>query len=775
MQQLSEIPGKISALKALSLAADWKIPEKFFEIMATLQTALGPLKEHALKHPEPGLLIRCSSFGPPIFWHPFEEKFYVDNRNHRDTLSFKDLGYHGAVLSSGVEQPKILNQILPSMLRWVDSANKADRYDHSPRLSSHVAVKEPAFKTLLESPTPEKWDALTKAVLDASFEREAERNNLLLKMLDRPCFFGGLGSRKVLEPVEGYKLETREIVSSEPSFSQFTDFLCVGVYTKTAPGSSLNQTRYAVFYPTDNSAEWFGVALMPGSGLYDRLDVGRQLLMKKVPGTVRPSVPLEPEAVLTTDFLFEHPSALFEARYATDSEPGVTSMRTREKSAGYRSACIFNLHPNVAANPTEPHYLLYHRGGQRDAPWYRGFYTGFLNLGDHTRVTEDFLKDLAKKPVRGDLGNFHGLRLANEFKLWVSANMENLRLKEEADLGVKIVNTLESKLNAVEAGTWLKVNQHTMVTKDEVTYDGLSIKHADLHKGVSTVIKTLGSPDRLDYDTLIDALGTKGGEFSVGGVSINVETRGKLGYINGTRINVKELLPVLRRASCFTTTEDFDTFLKGVSKLSLKIHRYIANGIIFSVHIPPAGLNAGYSVKSANVKLILERHDPHTYVKLGAHLCRVTDINKLLSLSNKGSMPLLELYNILAKSVVLPEDPGFLNQLVEEGKKEYLNAKAKSKKLLEEAAGAVSARFGTYHIKGSGSIQGYQVVGKKDTYYVTCDPEADNPESPKVYRGSGEYVCIVDTSQKQVGFDAVVNRLYALKNDTLLAKQIHTL
>ena len=40
---------------------------------------------------------------------------------------------------------------------------------------------------------------------------------------------------------------------------------------------------------------------------------------------------------------------------------------------------------------------------------------------------------------------------------------------------------------------------------------------------------------------------------------------------------------------------------------------------------------------------------------------------------------------------------------------------------------------------------------------------------------SGQYICIVDKSTSQVGQDKLVNRIFALLNDSRVAKHINTL
>ena len=77
-------------------------------------------------------------------------------------------------------------------------------------------------------------------------------------------------------------------------------------------------------------------------------------------------------------------------------------------------------------------------------------------------------------------------------------------------------------------------------------------------------------------------------------------------------------------------------------------------------------------------------------------------------------------------------------------------------------------------VEGS-TIPGYVVNGNIRSYFVEAD--LDNINRCRVYSYPDmRYICIVDkTPDQQEGVDAIVNRLYALKNDSMLATQISTL
>ena len=115
--------------------------------------------------------------------------------------------------------------------------------------------------------------------------------------------------------------------------------------------------------------------------------------------------------------------------------------------------------------------------------------------------------------------------------------------------------------------------------------------------------------------------------------------------------------------------------------------------------------------------------------------------------------------------------PTDLKEIIVEGKKTYQEALDKSKKLLDDTVAKFSLQPGTQNGK-----TGYFVQGKIRKYFIENDVDlVDGTGRCPVYDENGQYICIIDKSNNQVGLDKLVNRIYALKNDRLLTSQIHTL
>ena len=81
------------------------------------------------------------------------------------------------------------------------------------------------------------------------------------------------------------------------------------------------------------------------------------------------------------------------------------------------------------------------------------------------------------------------------------------------------------------------------------------------------------------------------------------------------------------------------------------------------------------------------------------------------------------------------------------------------------------------HTLQNGEIKhGYLINGKMRKYLLEIDNNDIENGRHGVYEyPTGKYFCIVDKSTSQVGMDRIVNRIFALHNDSLLASQITTL
>jgi hypothetical protein len=242
-----------------------------------------------------------------------------------------------------------------------------------------------------------------------------------------------------------------------------------------------------------------------------------------------------------------------------------------------------------------------------------------------------------------------------------------------------------------------------------------------------------------------------------------------LRYINGYRINAAELNDVLSRSLCFTEQSTFDSFLKQVSKCSLRFHSYLGKGLNISVQNP-----FEYTDR-IQLKLTISRDKRYNYLEIGKNKYLIKNSNRFLNLDKARDMSTLT--SILTDSTVID---GVLisdiQALVKEGRLKHHNSLKKSKELLEKTMKKFGLTQVTEKIDKT-TRQGFIVQGQKSKYFIENDIDlVDGSGKCGVYRyPSGQYVCIVDKSLDQVGLDKLVNRIYALQNDSRLVHQIHTL
>jgi len=318
--------------------------------------------------------------------------------------------------------------------------------------------------------------------------------------------------------------------------------------------------------------------------------------------------------------------------------------------------------------------------------------------------------------------------------------------------------------------------------------------------------------DRIDFNELFLAFVTKlinkyvsqarGFELLVGDYAINFErnetTSGAtLSYINDCRINNDEVRDVLESALCFENQDDYNGFLKRISKCSLRFHNLMANGLVFSVR-PYGNSNYGRgdSEKNKTLRFNMKRKSGRNFLyyfreiqnpkteemeKFEVEL-QIKDTNKLLTslgFNRRGNY-----YGRNERQVGFEDLIVFLNhffteadedtilELMTDGFKEHSRVIKRSEELLANCVKILGVK--KIEVKGHG--KGYLVKGKMSQYFIAEEPDHGN-QTGKVFRyPSMDYVCMVEkTGVKRVGNDLLVNRMYALANDSVLSKEISTL
>jgi hypothetical protein len=356
-------------------------------------------------------------------------------------------------------------------------------------------------------------------------------------------------------------------------------------------------------------------------------------------------------------------------------------------------------------------------------------------------------------------------------------------------------------------------------TKTSVTYENISIEAPDL---LSALYEQLDFNSEFDiytiseiYSNLVQkkldespaALTIP--EFKINGASIVATVTATFQrYINKIRINKDEIAKVIHRASCYHNHEDYTLFLKSVTRMSIRWHDIIANGLQVKIHQMNHDemKDPNPSPSAPAIKLFIDPEDKHIKIKVEDDRSVRVSLSKLIkkvdSLNRKTNggysygnmrnqyryttrngewcakeliMALIECCTFTVKSkdengevretqkVEITKDD--ITKLLSVAQKMKMAAIERSKEFLNTAiklTGAKEVEFmgkKAYHIKGS--LREYAVI----------------VENAKVYDyTTKQYRCIVnDRHYKGAGYDDIASRLLALKNDSVMQNHINTL
>jgi hypothetical protein len=255
-------------------------------------------------------------------------------------------------------------------------------------------------------------------------------------------------------------------------------------------------------------------------------------------------------------------------------------------------------------------------------------------------------------------------------------------------------------------------------------------------------------------------------------------------YVNGNRIRRDEIRPLLRRALCFEDQESFNAFIEDVKKTNLKSRHLLSKGVVVDI---VTNRRDKISVllefaKNGRSWYLIVRNSDNTIFKKHKIEGGVTKFSNLAKNNSNAIQYVPDSFMDLFKNIPTFGMESF-RKLISTGLSLANEAVARSRKLLEDTVKMVNAQYVT-HQYGTKSISGYKVTGQSGTnYLVACDKITTKVSDP---HGSDKlgvvyvlphltYVCIVDKSNDQKGYDIVVNRLLALKNDSFVARNVTTL
>lgn len=365
-------------------------------------------------------------------------------------------------------------------------------------------------------------------------------------------------------------------------------------------------------------------------------------------------------------------------------------------------------------------------------------------------------------------------------KLIVQNNRLEASRQAEANASRQIKERLQGLIDGLEDNKPFSFNDMDFTNKT-VTYEGQVISNSGVD--VSKVLHRLSysyRDDHLNFDRVFETLLAKA-YHATNKVGVTTGTIGNINYtlkkenritpkskssvwkINDIRINAQEVVDSLSRALCYDKVEDYNLFLKKVSKCSIRIHKYLASGI--SLNVRDNILN-----ERLKFKIILKRVKNRNYIQLGKDLIPIKNIGRLLAMVERHHVDLPKIIDTLLNDKIVGLTAEQIGQIIRDGRKLWEEEAKKDKETLEETLKLFDVQELSAQLKTNKTVNGYLVNGQKRQYVI-------DKEDLKVYEyPTGRYLCMVDKGQNEYANNArLINRIYALANDSRLAKMINTL
>jgi hypothetical protein len=379
-------------------------------------------------------------------------------------------------------------------------------------------------------------------------------------------------------------------------------------------------------------------------------------------------------------------------------------------------------------------------------------------------------------------------------------------------------NTSLLVINKLKAGEIEKASiNNIMLTKKSAVYENISIEgdnlldvlYEKLNFGGEFDIYTIIETYTNAFEDIVDAQEVNDATYTFPLVKINgfdvQVTKNKHGArkINGKRINAVEVQQVMYRASCHHNLDEYNLFVRRISKMSIRWHDAIANGLPVKMHSlitreeydSPEASSAAPPVKfwidpAAKCIKIRVEGDDGGKVSLGKLITRIDTINKKTNdrWSNKASKTRNWRWareelarairdcctfttvtknedgteNSITTTTVTSDDIKKIIDVADQAKKQAVE---RSKNFLDSAVKVTGAEMIEFLGK-----KAYKVKGSLRTYAIVV-------ENAKVYDfESKQYRCIVnDNHFRGAGYDDIAARLYVLKNDSVMQGKIGTL
>lgn len=309
-------------------------------------------------------------------------------------------------------------------------------------------------------------------------------------------------------------------------------------------------------------------------------------------------------------------------------------------------------------------------------------------------------------------------------------------------------------------------------------------KHSKKAKNIKDIFTSY-----LKYKSEIDVVYT----LTLGDVTFEVRHREKISksgakqtywYICGEKINKNDVETILTNALCFTHYSDFERYVQSVNKVPIKYQKLIESGVTFQLR------DSVFQLFNTPLSLQISRDKSTNYLVHKEEKYRIRNSTKFLHLVTRSKVSreqegikyatfeLNEFLNIVLDSEIVEDFPAKeLHNLITEAITRYVDTIVDQRKAIAQVERTFKLSYGNWTMDDGKNVTGYQIKGKLANYIINFDKSRSlSSINPMVYDyPSGKYRCMIDKASSLTPVGALVNRVYALHNDSMLSSHIDTL
>jgi hypothetical protein len=257
-------------------------------------------------------------------------------------------------------------------------------------------------------------------------------------------------------------------------------------------------------------------------------------------------------------------------------------------------------------------------------------------------------------------------------------------------------------------------------------------------------------------------------------IDIKLEKRSLLVYVNNKRFNRNEIGPLLREMTCYRDQKEADSFIENIGRLGLSVYIGITTG--YEIVDNGSIILKFKKLKGrSNYKLILDDTDIDIKSKKVLNFLYDWSVVKNFNVRN----PREKLTQLIHKSCTSTSQYLKYRALVDSSYKSYKDKALEYLKLKATETGCTFTKYNTddkildaIYLEGSSGHK-YIIAYDSKNSYVFMDPTINSNEEYTL----GKYICMVDQSniKSNVGYDTIVAKILALKNDSVVAHTIYNL